>query len=59
MLNLEQIGYLLYMESQEKKEKEDQEKVNVELEDDLERLLTTTNKRSYEKDTIPKYYPPL
>lgn len=40
-MNLEQIGYFLYMEEQEEMK---QLKVNVSLESDLEREETATNK---------------
>ena len=50
MLNLEQINYFLYMESQEKKEREEQEKVNVDFDNDLVGVLSSTNPNLLEEE---------
>lgn len=58
MINLEQIGYFLYMESQEKKEIEEQDKVNVDSTSDLEGIMSSTSQSLLEEDNFPKYHPP-
>ena len=41
MLDMQDIGYFLFMEQQEKKEREEQPKVNVKSNYDLEQEQTT------------------
>ena len=42
-IDMQQIGYFLYMEEQERKQQEEQQKVNAEINPDLVGEKATTN----------------
>ena len=48
-MDMNKIGFFLYMEEQERNLQE-QEDVNVETEDDLERVQVTTNQKDKSKN---------
>jgi hypothetical protein len=51
-MDMQQIGYFLYMEEQERKQQEEQQKVNAEINPDLVGEEATTN----EEEKRKKYF---
>lgn len=46
-MDMQQLGYFLYMEEQERQQKEQQEKVNVEINNDLVGEEATQNQKAH------------
>lgn len=49
-MDMQQIGYFLYMEEQERKQQEEQQKVNAEINPDLVGEEATTNEEKKRKN---------
>lgn len=57
-MDMQQIGYFLYMEEQERKQQEEQQKVNAEKNPDLVGEEATTNEEEKRKNIFSEIYRP-